>query len=550
MKRPTEIGESLASEVRNAGGSISAITVLACAWPALLLATVCLLPFLNKAFLVDDPWFLTMSRQIVEHPLHPMDFNICWNTVESCTKAYDLTPGNSLMGYVLVPTVLGGAHEWVAHLTQLILVWIAILAMTSLIFRLGWDKWHAVAGSLLLVAIPPFLPMASTAIPDILATAVALVAIDRLAAWKIEQKWSQGAAGAIALGLAGFARPHLALLLPLAAFFLLDSFDLKKTLGQIRQRPWMWSPVFAGSGLLFALILLVREHDLALAPPPVVAGPSNIPPNLLVYLAYFAFPLPLTACWLANRLAGKSAGTILIASALAVAPLFLSWSLWGGVLLAILGLLVLADLSFQAFNRRDQIGLFLLLWALIPLPIVYYTHLPMKYLLPCVPAVILICFRLLDGAPVKFARIGVMVLIFAGTGYSLLILHSDAEFADFGRDALQRLIEPHIAAGQRVWYPGQYWSYWYAPLAGAALTYPDGPQPKPGDLIVLDVLAAGKLTPLERFPHRTLVQTIVHRYRFGRTMGAGKGLYANGFGFWMWGLGDSPDDRFELWRID
>ena len=129
------------------------------------------------------------------------------------------------MGYVLVPTVLGGAHEWMAHLTQLVLVWIAVVAMTSLVFRFGWDRAHAIAGALLLVAIAPFLPMASTAMPDILATALALVAMERLAAWKAEQKWSQGVAAAIALGLAGFARPHLALLLPLAAFFLLESIQ-------------------------------------------------------------------------------------------------------------------------------------------------------------------------------------------------------------------------------------------------------------------------------------------------------------------------------------
>ncbi len=64
---------------RHASQTISAMAVLACAWPALLLATVCLLPFLNKAFINDDPWFLTMAQQIVKHPMHPMDFGICWN---------------------------------------------------------------------------------------------------------------------------------------------------------------------------------------------------------------------------------------------------------------------------------------------------------------------------------------------------------------------------------------------------------------------------------------------------------------------------------------
>ena len=255
-----------ALEDRGALEPISAIAVLACAWPALLLATVCLLPFLNKPFIIDDPHFLAMAQQIIKHPAHPMDFTICWNLGPDCIKAYALTPGNALMGYFLVPTILTGAHEWTAHLTQLVLVWIAILAMTSLVLRFGWDRRHAIIGALLLVAIAPFLPMASTAMPDILATAVALVAMERLAAWKAEQKWTQGAAAAIALGLAGFARAHLPLLLPLAAFYLLDSVNPKEAFAQVRKRFWLWIPVLAGAGLLFAIIATTREHNLALYP--------------------------------------------------------------------------------------------------------------------------------------------------------------------------------------------------------------------------------------------------------------------------------------------
>src|SRR5260370_11209577 len=169
MTEPTEVNmKTEASQDCGTSGPFSFMAVLACAWPALLLATVCLLPFLNKPFLIDDPHFLTMARQIVKHPTHPMDFNICWNLGLSCTQAYALTPGNSLMGYVLVPTVLTGTHEWAAHLTQLVLVWIAVVAMTSLVLRFGWKRQHAIVGALLLVAIPPFLPMASTAMPQIL----------------------------------------------------------------------------------------------------------------------------------------------------------------------------------------------------------------------------------------------------------------------------------------------------------------------------------------------------------------------------------------------
>ena len=541
---------------REAHRPVSAVTVLACAWPALLLATACLLPFLNKPFLVDDPHFLMMARQIVRHPMHPMDFTVCWNLSDDCTKAYLMTPGNALMGYVLVPTVLGGAREWMAHLTQLVLVWIAIVAMTSLVFRFGWDRAHAIAGALLLVATAPFLPMASTAMPDILATAVALVGMERLAAWKAEQKWAQGAAAAIALGLAGFARPHLALLLPLAAFFLLESTNPKEVLAQIRQRYWLFAPVFAGAVLLLTIIAITREHNLAINPPADFSGVKYIRNNLRSYLLYFVFPLPLAACWAANRLKmGRRPLIVITAAAVLIAYFFmrhhrpLDPSLDLATSLDIVGFVVLADLLFEALRKREDTSLFLLLWVLIPLPIVYYIQLPVKYFLPCMPAVILLSFRLLEVCSARVARAAAIALIVVGAGYSLLILRSDAEFARFGRDSMYRLIEQHVAAGERVWFGSQFSAYWYAPLAGATLTSSGGPQPRPGDLLVVGLNEGGVLT-LARFPHRTLVDAISHKYRFGRTWGPGINLYTNMHGYWLWGFGENPDDRYELWRID
>ena len=405
-------------------------------------------------------------------------------------KPTHLTAGNALMGYVLVPTVLAGAHEWMAHLTQLVLVWIAVMAMTSLILRFGWDRRHAIAGALLLVAIPPFLPMASTAMPDILATAVALVAMERLAAWKAEQKWSQGAAAAIALGLAGFARSHLALLLPLAAFFLLDSANPREILAQIRRKFWLWTPVFAGCGLLLAIILAVREHNLAISPPPVVTGTQNIPTNLIAYLLYFAFPLPLAACWLANRLkTGRRARVILIC--VAVVPLFFRLDIGRlSQFLAVIGL----GCWPTCFSRHCKGATISISSCALDSDSSSHRllHSPSDEVLASLHARRHSALLPVDGRfSVRVFRAAAIVLIVASTGYSLLILRSDAEFADFGRDALYRLITPHVAAGERVWFGGQYWSYWYAPLAGATLTFPGGPQPKPGDLLVVDRFASG-----------------------------------------------------------
>lgn len=538
-----------ASKDSGALGSFSFAVVLASAWPALLLATVCLLPYLNKPFVIDDPHFLMMARQIVKHPMHPMDFMVCWNFTPDCMKAYLLTPGNSLMGYVLVPTVLSGTHEWTAHLTQLVLVWIAILAMTSLVLRFGWDRQHAIVGSLLLVSVAPFLPMASTAMPDILATALALVAMERLAAWKTEQKWSQGVVSAVALGLSGFARAQLALLLPLAAFYLLDSADPKEFLAQIRRRLWLWTPVLAGSVLLLGTIVAVREHNLAIDPPPISKRLGHVLSNLAAYLMFLVFPIPLFACWLANRLRSRPLRAAIIVTVAAGLTLFVHPKPVRVWLLAAVGLGMLIDLLYTAWDRAEHTDIFLLLWILIPLPIIYYAHLPSKYLLPCIPAVILLCFRLVEGFSVQVLRATAAVVIVLSIGYSLLILRSDAEFARFGRDSMYRLIQPNVAVGERVWFADQFSAYWYAPLAGATLTFLGGPQPRAGDLLVV-----GKYEdlggPLRRFPHRTLVDSVTHTYSFGRTMGAGMGLYTNLDGYWLWGFGESPNDRYELWRID
>jgi hypothetical protein len=471
--------------------------------------------------------------------------------------------GQVAQGYALVPTVLTGAHEWVAHLTELLLAWVAILAMTSLTLRLGWSRRHAITGALLLVAIPPFLAMSSTAMPDILASALAFVAMERIAAWKVEEKWGQGAAAAIALGIAGFARPHLVLLLPLAAFFLLDSIHPREILAQVRQRFWLWTPVVAGGCLLAAIMLALREHNLGVPPSNVSLSNTSayrLEHNLFTYFLFIAFPLPLGLCWLVNRFRTRRRMTVIFALAAALLPWFcpISRSLAAAYSLMIFGCGALFGLLLEALEKRDRSALFLLLWLIVPLPIVYYVHFPIKYFLPCLPAVIFLCFWLMEGLPLRVGQMAALVAIVAYTGYSILILRADMDFAQIDRNSMYELIAPHVATGEQVWYSGTNWSSWYAPLAGAKLTYVGGPQPKRGDLVVDDVFAGGDEL-LARFQHRTLVETIHYKYRFGRTMeipqvggkkGVGVGLYSNGFGYWLWGFGEDPEDRFELWRID
>jgi hypothetical protein len=218
--------------------------------------------------------------------------------------------------------------------------------------------------------------------------------------------------------------------------------------------------------------------------------------------------------------------------------------------LALAGGCVLADLVWEACRSREHRQLFLTLWLLTPLPVVCYGHFPIKYLLPCMPALIAICFRLAQDVPLRAARAFGLVLAACGVGYSLLILRADLERAEFGRDAMRESIQPHVRAGEKVWCGGHFDAYWYAELAGAEVVVPGQREPRPGDLLAVGMPLVGGTVRLSLFPQRSLVSRVTHQYRFGRTMGEGAGLYSNRMGGWLWTLGDGASESFELWRIE
>jgi hypothetical protein len=516
---------------------------LRAASPAILIAVAMLLPYLNKAFLVDDPHFLMMARQILSSPLRPMNFEVCWNSPLTCEKASAMTVANTLMGYALVPAVLAGTSELVAHLSQILFALTALLAMASIMLRQGFSLGEARLGTVLLVATPPFLPMASTAMPDTLALTVALLGIERLLAWKQDRHWLQGATAAVGIGLAGVARMHLTLLVPLAAILVIEPTGPRQIFPELRRKWRALVPVGAAGLVLAAFLAITREPSLGGLPPAAFTGLHNVPPNLVAYLLYLALPLPLGVCRLATRLRERrflAAGTALSA---VVGALFLDWRV--GFML--LGAWTLCDLMIDVVRRWDYQGIALTMWLLLPVPAVYYGHLPIKYFLPCLPAIIMLCMRWAREFSPAVAQRGGIALAAILLAYSGVIVHADSEYANRPREALRALVQPHIRAGETVWVSGHYYSYFYAVEWGARVIGLNNLTPRPGDLIVQGVREGGKLF---QFPKRGLVQSISFPYTFGRTMYDGAGLYSNRLGLLLWTVSASQSDRFELWRVE
>lgn len=523
--------------------------------PGVLLTIVCLIPFLNKAFTIDDPLFLLEARQILKTPLQPWSFPACWMGDETCLAQAGGLGANAregLIGYVLVPVILADGAERLAHLLQIVLACLAVSEMVRLALRLKFNRVQAAVAGMFVAAIPPFLSMASTAMPDILALALGLTGIERLAAWKDERRWHQAITAGVALGLAPYARPHVALFLPLAALWLFDDFKVRKALSQFRQQHNLWTPILVAAFVLFAVNFLTRQRNAVLEPKNMLVGPENIPLNLIAYLHYLSFPIPFTSVWLiANwRRAKILLAPQVILIVISYVMLFRSMTLERELRLTavLFGFVALADMLYVCLRASDRVGILLSLWVLMPLPAVIYVHLPIKYMLAVLPAIVLILIRTLSSVSWNRALFAYGTIILICSSYSIVLLIADADFADYGRRAASELIAPYVARGEKVWYGGQWGFYWYAQQAGGRVSKPGEPGPNPGELLAVGLMEGGDVT-LKRFPNRELIDSRSYDSPHGRTMGYGAGLYSNYYGYLPWRWNPNATNTYQLWRI-
>ena len=531
-------------------------TALQAAWPAALLACLMLVPFLHKAFTVDDGWFMAQAEHVTRHPLQPTNFDICWFAIEQCGKSWSMSPGQSLVAYLLMPSVLAGGAEWVAHLMELLCATVAIVSMALIALRLGWDRHHARLAALLLVAIPPFLPVASTAMPDMPALALGLFGLERLLAWKTHGRVTAALAASLALGLSPFARPHYVALLGLAFLCLID----EPRWSGVREvlRPARLAPLVGALAVVAGTVWLARQGGGRMAPPRAMMRAAHFSTNLKAYLIYFVWPIPWAPLWAWLRRREKSFYLAACASTVLFLPVLMArgmaqspalWTLLAFAAMAAFGTAALFDAWFCAFRQRSAYLALLLAWMLMPAPAVLYLHMPVRYFAGTVPACILLLFEVFGKLPRRSLTTAAFAVAAIGILHSAMILHSDNDAAGMARTAVRRLVAPRVAAGEGVWFSGQWGFRWYAGHAGAHECWPGKSDPAPGDLLVVGELEGAKHA-LDRFPRRVLVDSLSFQCSCGRTLPPRGGLYSNWSTPLLWSWGSDELNRYEVWRIE
>jgi 4-amino-4-deoxy-L-arabinose transferase-like glycosyltransferase len=543
----------------NAAGGSALRQALAPSSLAILIILGILLPFLGKAYTSDDATFLLQAQQVLTDPLHPTAFDMVFHG-ERIRLSRDLVTG-PVMAYLLVPAVMLGGAEWVAHAVEAMLLAAGGFFTVVLGLRLGQDRAQAAIAGVLVVASPAVLGMTATAMPDVPAMAFAVAGMERLVAAKQSRRNATALVGALLLGIAALSRPHALLLFPCAALLLTDVGTLRSG-GRGLVRQWLTPPV-----VTLVIGILVWGAAVVLTRDPLSGATvtrtslrrveaSNVAFNLASFLLHWSVAFPLGLLWPALRgrafLNARRTIPVFVAGLLlTVLGINLRFGLGYGlvsVLLVCYGFDVLADIIAFTWRTRDERHLALVLWLLIGAVTAGYVHLPAKILIPSAPAMgLLISWQF--GAATRSRR---RIAIVGGTvalslAVSVLVIRADATFAELGRVGAA-VVGSYRARGERVWFDGGSGYYWYALKAGGVPLAETAPFPHAGDVVV-----AG---PFSRFigknklyPHKTLIYQRVFDAPGGRVFHEGSGFHENRVGVLPWAWGTGEFGRIEAWRI-
>jgi len=469
------------------------------------------------------------------------------------------------MGWLLVPSMLAGGSEVVAHVTVLAFCLLGVFATVALALRLGLTRGAAMGAGLLLATTPAVLGMAGTVMPDVPAMALGVAGLERLVAWRDERRLGQGVAAAVLLGLAAMTRSHLFVLLAVAVLLVAGDY--------LRDRSWWtsraratWLPIIAAPLLSVAVALVTRDPqgssaDLARAAS-VLSGAHFVPLNVVSFATHWVLAFPLALGWLLlhPRSMVRRWWVFLLATAAAAGLLAVGQDLWPrSVMIATapiagLGATVLLDVAADAWARRDSVQLTLAAWLFIALPAAIYVHFPAKYLVASAPAAALLVARNLNARALVPA---VSLLLAAGAALGVAILRADAAFAGLGRRAASELIAPNVDAGRHVWFAGSWGFQWYAERAGGAIVSLDRPGPVAGDLLVTAentaICAEVKQTLADLYgPRARHIASLAEKSPGGRLMDRdlGAGFFSNTWGSFPWCWGKTDMEVFNLWRIE
>lgn len=528
-----------------------------------LAVLVLLLPFVGKAFNIDDPLFIWAAQHIQTHPGDPYGFSVNWYGTDTPMSLINKNPPLVSYYIALAASVLGWS-EIALHLAFLLPA-LAVATGMFLVARRFCERplLAALAGLL----TPVFLVTGLTVMSDMLMLAFWVFAV-----YFWIQGLDTGRRGALLLagvliGAAALSKYFAIALIPLLGFYAVA-----------RQRRIDWSLLY----LLIPVALLLwyqwATHQLygrgllldaaAYATDTRAMFQRGVIPRLYIGLTFtggciasaFFFARQLwstTALTLWALAALLCALALLALPTLAVVPLSgqahwllaLQLALWGTTGAALLTLAAL-----DVHRQRDADSLFLFLWmtgTFVFAGFINWNTNGRSILPMIVPAGILIA-RHLERRAASTRQFRLPATIFplaCAAALSLAVTWADYRFAETGRTGAWMIQQKYAASAGNAWFLGHWGFQYYMQQRGALPLNVKNLRFASGDILAAPTTNSN---PYTLAPQTTEPEAVdVQQCTWLATMnpGTGAGYYADASGPLPFAFGSIPAERFRIYSI-
>jgi hypothetical protein len=531
---------------------------------AALFPVALLLPFLNKAYHIDDPLSLWTARHILDDPLRFFDYTINWTGVDG--KAYLIIKNPPLsMFYMALVGAIFGFSEPVIHAAFLLPA--ALVGFGSYRIALRFCSRPLLA-AFATVLTPAVLISASDVMTTLSMLAFYVVALDLWLTGLERKRPAFLFASAAAMTASALTQYFGASLVPLVFVY---------TLLRLRKAGWWLAalaiPVVAlvlydiGTRRLFGFGMLTEAGTYAQQ----FRGREAHNPGLKLFIGtLFAGGCVWTALWLAplfmrrimlaiSLVAGILLGFV-AADAVAGSSLRapddltrVSLAFHVGIFL-VAGVFVLGLAMYDLYKTRSPESVLLLLWVLGTFAfasIVNWTANGRSLLGMCPPAAIL-TVRAMDRAGVwgdRRGRVAWATLVPMGA-LCLALVYADYRLAGSARAAARYMFdELPIGAGRRI-YLG-HWGFQYYMQQGESEHFDlRGTDVGPGDAIILPTNNMRQMEIPEVYGHTLGAAFPVASWLSTFDFRTGAGFYASAWGPLPYAFGPVPDETYAVLLVD
>lgn len=456
----------------------------------IVITIVALVPFLNKAFYVDDPLFIWMAQQIATHPFDPYGFTVNWSSFSQPMSVVMQNPPLCSYYIAAITGVLGWS-EPALHLSFMFWAVASVFGTFALARRFCREP---VLAALLSLFTPVFLVSATSVMCDVMMLAFWVWALESWLAGLDRQQWWRFLLSAGLISFAALTKYFGIALVPLLVVYTLIR-DRRSAIRLV----FLLVPIAVlsnyefiteekyGRGLFSAAMTVSSSISLATRPSHLV--------QLLIGLAFgggcFASVL-FFARFVGTRLILLAAITVVT---LAVAFKFsiVSWTyvespeapIWlEGGLFACVGAGILALTVMHFVQRKDADALLLMLWIVGTFAFATFFNwsITARTFLPSAPAVAILVIqhfeRLQNVTRLKYpALVGAAAL-------SMLVAVADYRESDCARLAAQFYQRRYVSEVSKVRFLGHWGFQYYMEHWGARPFDRTKPGIAPGEIIV------------------------------------------------------------------